>query len=397
MAPLTGSIGLLHLKKQSSDQEADKLKQIAPPPSSDPSITRTVPLIMELGKELAPYVSYDTAAGKEYFRKLVELRDLLYRQLGVVYPALRVNLEMLSFEGNNNYRFWLQEAPIAHGRIVNDRLLVNATAQQLSQYGVQAEATMNPADFKPASWISRADKARVASLQVTVWEVDDILLLQTSRFLRSHAMDFISLQEVQWMVNETRKLYPALVDEIVPKTIGMQQLTEVLKRLLSEEASIRDLKTILQAIGEWYRIDGGNTLDLVEHIRGAMRRRISFGLSSGKTRLLVYQLDPAIEDMLRDSIRQGPAGPFLALEYDQRATLIQTLREQIADVSTRTQRPVLLVDGSVRRYIKDAVGDEFPELRAISYNEIAPEIEVEPIGTITLAPEVVEEQELSLT
>ena len=68
------------------------------------------------------------------------------------------------------------------------------------------------------------------------------------------------------MVNETRKLYPALVDEIVPKTIGMQQLTEVLKRLLSEEASIRDLKTILQAIGEWYRIDGGNTLDLVEHI-----------------------------------------------------------------------------------------------------------------------------------
>ena len=70
---------------------------------------------------------------------------------------------MLSFEGNNNYRFlWLQEAPpIALGRIVNDRLLVNATAQQLSQYGVQAEATMNPADFKPASGISRADKARV--------------------------------------------------------------------------------------------------------------------------------------------------------------------------------------------------------------------------------------------
>ena len=92
LATITGgtSYGLYRataLKKQSNDQEADKLKQIAPPPSSDPSITRTVPLIMELGKELAPYVSYDTAAGKEYFRKLVELRDLLYRQLGVVYPA----------------------------------------------------------------------------------------------------------------------------------------------------------------------------------------------------------------------------------------------------------------------------------------------------------------------
>jgi type III secretion protein V len=257
---------------------------------------------------------------------------------------------------------------------------------------------MNPADFKPAAWISRADKARVASLQVKIWETDDVLLLQTSRFLRSHAMDFISVQEVQWMINETRKLYPALVEEIVPKTIGMQQLTDVLKRLLSEEVSIRDLKVILQAIGEWYRIDGGDTYELVEHVRMALRRRICFGLSGGKSRLLVYQLDPGIEDMLRDAIRQRPAGPFLAIEYDQRTKLVQTLREQIADVSTRTQSPVLLVDSSVRRYIKVALGDDFPELRSISYNEVAPEVEVEPIGTIAFAPvEAVDEGQLSLT
>jgi type III secretory pathway component EscV len=130
----------------------------------------------------------------------------------------------------------------------------------------------------------------------------------------------------------------------------------------------------------------------------AMRRRICFGLSGGKARLLVYQLDPGIEDMLRDAIRQGPAGPFLAIEYDQRTKLVQTLREQIADVSTRTQSPVLLVDASVRRYIRVAVGDDFPELRAISYNEIAPEVEVEPIGTIIFAPtEPVDEGQLALT
>jgi type III secretory pathway component EscV len=187
------------------------------------------------------------------------------------------------------------------------------------------------------------------------------------------------------------------VEEIVPKIIGMQQITDVLKRLLSEEVSIRDLKVILQAIGEWYRIDGGDTFELVEHIRVAMRRRICFGLSGGKARLLVYQLDPGIEDMLRDAIRQGPAGPFLAIDYDQRTKLVQTLHEQIADVSTRTQSPVLLVDSSVRRYIKIAVGDDFPELRAISYNEVAPEVEVEPIGTITFAhTEAVDEGQPSL-
>jgi type III secretion protein V len=326
------------------------------------------------------------------------LRNTLYLQLGIVFPALRVNSVTMPLEDKNNYRFWLNEAPLATGRIPDDRLLVGASAKQLSQYGVQAEATLNPADFKPAAWISRADSARVASLQVKIWGTDDILLLQTSRFLRSHAMDFITVQEVQWMVNETRKLFPALVDEVVPKIIGLQQLTDILKRLLSEEVSIKDLKTILQALGEWYRIDSGDTAELVEHVRMALRRRICFNLSSGKPRLLVYQLDPEVEDVIRDAIRQGSAGSFLAMDYEQREQLVGALQSQIADVSTRTQRPVLLVDGSIRRYMKSALGENFPELRAISYDEIAPEIEVEPLGTITLSlPDEAEEEQPTLT
>jgi type III secretion protein V len=403
LATITGGISYalyqaMGVKQKAKEQETERLKLVVPPPSSDPAITRTVPLIMELGKEFAPFVSYETATGKEYFRKLVELRDTLYRQLGVVFPSLRVNLEMLPLENNNNYRFWLHEAPIATGSIASDRILVNSSADQLAKFGVQAEGTMNPADFKPAAWVTRSEKTRIASLQMKVWETDDVLLLQISRFLRSHAMDFITVQEVQWMINETRKLYPALVEEVVPKIIGMQQLTDILKRLLSEEVSVRDLKVILQAIAEWYRIDGGDTFEIAEHVRVALRRRICFSLSGGKPRLLIYQLDPGIEDMLRDAIRQGPAGSFLALDYEQRGQLVQALREQIADVSSRTQSPVLLVDASVRRYIKSAVGDDFPELRAISYNEIAPEIQLEPLGTITFAPrETTEEEQLATT
>jgi type III secretion protein V len=402
LALITGGVsyGLYQaqgVKKQAKEEETNKLKQVAPPPASDPTISRTLPLIMELGKDLTPFVSYETPTGKEYFRKLVELRDTLYRQLGIVFPALRVNLVMMPFDGDNNYRFWLHEAPITTGRIVSDRLLVNASAQHLAQYGIKAEATLNPADYKPAAWIGRADKGRAQSLQVKVWEMDDVLLLHTSRFLRSHAMDFLSLQEVQWMIGETRKLYPVLVDEVVPKVIGLQQLTDILRRLLSEEVGVRDLRTILQAIAEWHRIDGGDTAEITEHVRIALRRRICFNLSGGKPRLLVYQLDPAVEDLIRDAIRQGVAGPFLAMDYEQSELLVRSLRLQIADVGTRTQSPVLLVDGSIRRHVKAALGENFPELRAISYNELAPEIEVEPIGTVTLAtPAEQEEEQLTL-
>jgi len=145
-------------------------------------------------------------------------------------------------------------------------------------------------------------------------------------------------------------------------------------------------------------VDSGDTTALAEHARFALRRRICFGLSGGKPRLLVYQLDPALEDMIRDSIRQGPAGAFLAMDHEQTDLLIGAIQSQIGDVPTRTQNPVLVVDGSVRRFIKPALGGAFPELHALSYNELAPEITVEPVGTISVSPPpALEDEKLALT
>jgi type III secretion protein V len=381
------------LKAESQEQKNKPLMQVLPPPAANPTLARTFPLIMELGGELAPLVSLETKEGRAFFDKLVNLRNALYGQLGVVFPPLRVDQVMLALEEGSNYRFWLNEAPVSTGRIRSDRILVNASAQKLVEYGIEVEATANPADHKPASWVNRTDKERVSSLGMKIWDTDEILLLQISAFLRSHAMDFITMQEVQWMINELRKFYPALVEEIVPKMVSLQQLTEILRRLLSEEVGIKDFKTILQAIGEWNRIDSGDTIALAEHARIALRRRICFGLSGGKPRLIVYQLDPALEDMIRDSIREGSAGAFLAMDQEQSDLLIGAIRSQIGDVPTRTQNPVLVVDGSIRRFIKDALGSNFPELHALSYNELPAEIAVEPIGTISLTPPSEPEQE----
>jgi type III secretion protein V len=384
------------LKAQSQTQKPKNLVQVVPPPPANPELVRTFPLILEVGGDLAPLVAMESEAGKAFFGKLINLRNTLYRQLGVVFPPLRVDLVQLAFEEGNNYRFWLNEAPISTGRIRSDRVLVNASAQKLVDHGIEAEAAVNPADHKPASWINRTDMERASSLEMKIWDTDEILLLQISAFLRSHAMDFITIQEVQWMINEVRKFYPTLVEEVVPKVVSLQQLTEVLQRLLNEQVAVKDLRAILQAISEWNRTDSGDTAALAEHARLALKRRICFGLSGGRSRLLVYQFDPALEDMIRDSIRQGPAGAFLAMDQEQSDLLIDAIRSQIGDVPTRTQNPVLVVDGSVRRFVKAALGSNFPELHALSYNELAPEIIVEPIGMISLSPPPPESEEENL-
>src|SRR5215469_2248916 len=205
------------LKAKSEEEKANKLVQVVPPPSANPELVGTFPLILEVGGELAPLVSMERKEGRDYFDKLVNLRNTLYRQLGVVFPPLRVDMVRLAFEEGNNYRFWLNETPISTGSIHSDRVLVNAPAQSLADHGIEAEATRNPADYKPAAWIGRSDIERASALEMKVWDTDEVLLLEISAFLRQHAMDFITMQEAQWMITEVRKFYPALVDEIVPK------------------------------------------------------------------------------------------------------------------------------------------------------------------------------------
>ena len=197
------------------------------------------------------------------------------------------------------------------------------------------------------------------------------------------------------MVEEVRRHYPTLVEETVPKLVTLQQLTAILQRLLRERVSIKDMRTILHAIGEWSAVDGSDPAALAERARSPLSRRICFGLSNGKPKLLVYQLDPALEDIIRDALRQGPTGLFLALDEDQHQLLVEAVRAGISDSLTRTQNPVLVVDDSIRPFVKAALGRSFPELHALSYSELAPEIWIEPIGLVSLpsSPEMSPETE----
>lgn len=378
------------LKNQNSSTAA-KPQLAAPPP--DPKIVKTFPIIFEVGGDLNQLVGLDKPRGKAYFDKLTVLRNNLYSKLGILFPPLRVDKVVLPLEEGNNYRFWLNEAPVSTGRVPNDRLLVNASPEKLAGFGITATAATNPADNQIAAWIDRKDLDRVSSLQVQVWDIDDILLLHIAGFLRAHAKDFLTIQEVQWIVEEFRKLYPALVEEVAPKVVSLQQLTKVLQRLLGEQVSIKDMKAIFQAISTWNRTEGDDAALLTEHVRVALRQKVCFGLSKGKPQLLVYQLDPEIEDSIRTSLRQDQSAEFVAMDEGQIELLVNALRSQIGYVPTRTQNPVLVVDGSIRRFMKGLLGGALPELSFISYAELAPEIAVEPIGMISLSPPLEAEQE----
>ncbi|MBM3192192.1 MAG: EscV/YscV/HrcV family type III secretion system export apparatus protein, partial [Chlamydiae bacterium] len=173
-----------------------------------------------------------------------------------------------------------------------------------------------------------------------------------------------------------------LVKEVT-RLVPLQKLTEIFRRLVQEQISIKDLRTILEALSEWAQTEK-DTVILTESVRSSMRRYISYKYSQGQSVLSVYVLDQEIEDMIRSAIKQTSAGSYLALDPDSVQLILHAMRSSIVPTPPGGQPPVLLATADVRRFAKKLIESEFPELPVVSYQEIVPEIRMQPLGRIQL-------------
>jgi type III secretion protein V len=185
------------------------------------------------------------------------------------------------------------------------------------------------------------------------------------------------------MVNRLKEFYPALVDEVIPKPVSILQLTEILQRLADEGVSIRDLKSIFQSLAKWGHVDR-EVPALTEHVRASLKDKICFQLAGGKGILYVYQLDPEIAEMFRGSVRHGPTGPYLAMDPDTIKQVVDAANAQFGNLPATAQKPVILTDGDIRRYVRRLLEYNFPDISALSYDQLTPQITACPLGVLSL-------------
>lgn len=378
LAAIAGALSYGLFRANVKQREA--AREIKPPGRvAEAQVTVTLPVFLQVGPELLPYVDLRTEQGQTFYDKSVQLRNALYVQLGILFPPIQISGDLPQLE--HNYVIWLNEVPIVQGRVRADSRLVNCPADKLASYGINGENTVNPATGKPATWIARADQEKTQAAGFPSWDTHEVLVLHLASFLRKHAVDFVGIQEVQWMLNAIKQYYPALVDEVTPKPVSLQQLTDILSLLATEGVSIRDLKTILQCLGEWSRVDQ-NTVSLAERVRTALKRKICYGLTEGKPLLFVYQLDPELQDLFRNSIRQNAAGVYLAMNPQSIDAVLQATHKEICNLPPTAQRPVIITDKDIRRFVKKTLERDFPDLAVISYAELTLEIKVQSLGII---------------
>jgi type III secretion protein V len=350
-------------------------------PDSELFIPVVTPIVLEVSDALVPYVDSRQDGGKFLFELVPFMRDGLFVELGVRFPGVRAR-------GNPGlppgaYQIQINEVPVVTGQATLGHILVNDTVDRLRLMNIEGFDAVNPATRQPAAWVPEAAKDMLESAGLTTWDVPGYIILHLAAVLRRHAREFVGVQEVQTMLDQLEKAFPAIVKEVVPKVVTVLKLTDILGRLVEEEISVRDLRGILQALAEQGQMEADSVM-LTEHVRSSLKRYVSHKYARGTNTLVVYLLDPQIEDAIRSSIKRTSAGTHLALEPDIAQEIVQAVKNECGHLPPTAQRPVILTSMDIRRYVRKLLEYEFnPPFSVVSYQELSPELNIQPVARIS--------------
>ena len=389
LSPLVGLIGFVfwHSAKKVSAKAAAGISSVdtdvpghavSGGTAEDYALTLTV--VLEVGSALSLLIRKDKQGITFIDQMIPKMRHALYQDLGVRFPGVHVRTDSPSLE-TNEYAIHLNEVPILRGKIILKHLLTNETEETLRRYNIPFIISQGTLGM-PSLWVDEKYQEILGRAGIRYWTGLEVMILHLSKFYRQYASDFIGIQEVRAILEFIEKSFPDLIKEVT-RLVPLQKLTEILRRLVQEQVSIKDLRTILEALSEWGQSEKDTVL-LTEYVRSSLKRYISYKYSQGQSVLSVYLLDSEIEDMVRAAIKQTSAGSYLALDPDSVQLILHSMRNIVAPTPPGGQPPVLLTAIDVRRFVRKLIEGEFPEMSVVSYQEIIPEIRIQPLGRVQL-------------
>lgn len=342
----------------------------------------TLPVVLEVGRGITVEIQKATKGGVSFIDQMIpKMRQALYSDLGVRFPGVHARTDSPILE-KDEYSIHLNEVPIIRGKILENHLLTNESEENLKRYNLPYTSYKNSLGL-PSLWVDIKHKEILDKAGIKYWTTLEAIILHISYFFRNYANEFVGIQEVKAMLEFVEKSFPDLVKEVT-RLIPLQKMTDIFKRLIQEQVSIKDLRTILEALGEWAQTEKDTVL-LTEYVRSSLKRYISYKYSQGQSVLSVYILDPEIEDMVRGAIKQTSAGSYLALDPDSVQLILQAVRNTVSAPPPGGQPPVLLTAIDVRRFARKLIEMEYPDISVISYQEVVPEIRIQPLGRIQIS------------
>lgn len=375
-AVLAGFLFILVLRKTQEATAERVQNEEVKAPDSEPSmaeVLRVDVLTLEVGYGLLPLV--DSSRGGDIPERVKKLRRQLAQELGVVIPPVRVvdNLQLRP----GGYAIKLYGVEVAKGEVISDRhMAIDSAGIQSFPGGIE---TKEPVFGLKAFWVRSEDRQLAESRGLTVVDPSTVLTTHLAEVLRRNADQLLGRDQVSELVGYVKAEYPKLVEELIPDQISLGDLVGILQALLAERVSIRNLRSILEAVASAVP-QGKDVARLSEAARAGLWREISNAIADDSGVIHAILLDRELEFALRSSLAPGGV---LAPEPQ----VYQTLVEQTADLARRAsedrQSPCVLVADDLRRPIRDLVGSQLPDVPVIAIRELDRQAELRVVGTVS--------------
>jgi flagellar biosynthesis protein FlhA len=351
---------------------AEEIRQ----PENVTSLLQVDPIELEFGYGIIPLA--DVNQGGDLLDRVVMIRRQIALELGTVVPIIRLrdNIQL----NPNQYIIKIKGIQVSEGEILFDHYM--AMNPGYVEEEITGIPTFEPSFHLPAIWITEGQRERAESLGYTVVDPPSIIATHLTEIIRQHIAELLTRQDVQNLTNNLKETNPSIVEELVPKMMGLGEVQKVLQNLLKEGISIRDLLTIFETLADYVSTTRDTDI-LTEYVRQSLKRAICAKFFPANETTSVVTLDPKVEQEIMASVKQTEQGAYLTLDPEKTKAIIESVRTEVGKLESLGKNPIIITSPIVRVYFKRLTEDYFADLIVVSYSEVESNVELQSVGMVT--------------
>ena len=361
--------------EESAEQEENEAQEIRKP-ENVVSLLNVDPIELEFGYGIIPLA--DVNQGGDLLDRVVMIRRQIALELGAVVPIIRLrdNIQL----NPNQYVIKIKGIQVSEGEILFDHYM--AMNPGYVEEEITGIPTFAPSFHLPAIWITESQRERAESLGYTVVDPPSIIATHLTEVIRQHIAELLTRQDVQNLINNIKDNNSTLIDELVPKLMGIGEIQKVLQNLLEEGISIRDLVTILETLADHAAVTRDPDI-LTEYARQGLKRAISSKYFTVGEVTNVVTVDPAIEQEIMNSVKNTEQGSYLSLDPERSKKIVEALGNELKKLEDMGKNPIVITSPIVRMYFRNLAKDYYKDIIVISYNEVESNVELQSVGMVT--------------
>ena len=332
-------------------------------------------LELEVGYGLVPMV--DAAQNGELLERIRSIRRQTAQKMGFVVPPIHIhdNLQLKPYE----YNLLIRGARVGGSELTGQYLAMDSGGVTANLPGM---TTKEPVFGLPAVWIRSEDRDQAQINGYTVVDSTTVVATHISEIIKRYSHELVGRQEMQQLLDNVAVTAPKVVDELIPNLLNLGTVLRVVKNLLKEGVSVRDMRTILESLADYASLTKDPDV-LTEFVRQGLGRFIVDQYKVEDETLFLVTIDREVEDMIAEAIQPSDQGSYLAIEPAAAQQIIASVRSMSERFGSSGAQPLLLASPSIRRHVRKLIERFVPHMAVLSHNEIPQNVKIQSLGVVS--------------